>query len=696
MKRAGWWLWAALLSTGAWAQPEIVDPTPDDGEETDWGLALAAVDLGGATLQNPSGLVMLGSRVFEELLVLEKHTGRVRHFAEGEELPVALNLGVDTCGERGAIDIALHPFFDRGSPTTSDPLEPRKDWIYVSYHTTLDPAAPDDDGCHGGAAQLRVERFTWNGTTLEDPVLVFHKDLAATETTELGGSISVGFATQPGDDFTIVGRLYVAIGALGRRNGQLQNTKASEGGGPLDDTSVVFRVDDRDGIERDEPAPNDNPFDSDDDQADPQDYYLAYGLRDPRAILVDPVTQIFDTRVWVTERSEGGKDEVDLLLFGKNSGFKKYQGFIASPARPYLAPPEPPNTPNPSYPLVDLARNATDELDVTTYGNPLFSFEDESVTLGPTGLAMGGTEVGILHREALFVGTEDGQLLRFRPNGATQLTTFLLIPPLGDFVANKEIPDDPATPPPQNEFKPADSLAQIVIADGFGRVSDLATGVDGSIYVLDGQTGTVHRVLSDSRRDLSVLSISAPKKIALSTKKPSVTKSVKVTLLNRGEVPERIFAEELDDDTTPDTNEAIDSLRSSLENLLGLTIAPTGGCAALGPPRVVVPKYALPPHSPAVGIAANGGKLTIEVQVDWTCEAPSPRGEPDFATSVDLDMRAIGIRELAEWQPNNACPRAPRADQDPDPNVVDPDPGCGARLPDKTLGGPVVTDVTKK
>lgn len=693
MKRVGcWWLCAALWAAAAGASAQvIVDPTPDPEDPSDWDLAMELVDLGGATLDDPSGLVMLGSRVLEEFFVLEKKTGKVRHFREGVELGEVLDLPVDTCGERGAIDIQLHPFFDRATPA-ENPDEPRSDWVYLSYHT--DPGdAPGADGCDGGA-ELRVERYTWNGTQLIAPVLLYSKPLSGTETTQLGGSISLGLATDPDAQFIVVARLFIAVGALGR-DGPLQNNR-DECSAELDDTSVILRLSDDEGIFGDLPA--DNPFDQDEDGLDAEDRYLAYGFRDPRAILVDPPTQIFDTRVWATERSGGvgdkSDDEIELFLLGKNSGYSFYTGTIKIGEPPFEEPVDGDNVPNPDYPLCDLAettrRNQT--IPDSTYGNPPFTFEPPGIR--PTALGFGGTEVGLLHRSALFVGTEDGRLMRFRPNASDQLLSFSLTGTLVDTVANIAIPDDPMIEGDQS--RPADDLTQLVIATGFGRVSDLATAVDGSLYVVDGANGTIHRVFNDAVRDLAVESIRVPKKISLSTKKPVVTKAIQVTLLNRSGLAERVVAERGDDEETENVDEAVESLRNVLENLIGLEITPlTAGCA-VPVTRVVVPKFAQPPHSPALGAGANGGRLTVEVEVDWTCDTPTGKGEPDFSVSANVDMLALGIRENDEDQVNNACPRPPNPDIDPDPEVVDPDPGCGARLPDKTLGGPVVTDVTKK
>jgi hypothetical protein len=196
--------------------------------------------------------------------------------------------------------------------------------------------------------------------------------------------------------------------------------------------------------------------------------------------------------------------------------------------------------------------------------------------------------------------------------------------------------------------------------------------------VVDQTAGAIYRVFYDAKRDLAVLSVKAPKKISLSAKKPIVTKAIQVTLVNRGEVAERIKS------------------HAELEALLGLQITSPTGCAV---PTVTVvdPKYALPPYPYIIGIAPNGGRLSIDVSVQWACASPGDVGANNFETSVSLDLEAIGVVEVAEAKADNVCPRDPEPEPDPpDPEADPPDPGCGAKLPDKTLGGPIVTDITIK
>jgi glucose/arabinose dehydrogenase len=650
-------LCAVLWSAAASAEPQIVDPTPDD-DTTDWQLALEPSPVV-AGLASPTGLVFVGMRKDEDLLVIEKDTGRVRHYkndalGSSVEQDVALDLGVDTCGDRGLLSIALHPAFDRSTPATSDPDAPEKDWVYLAFHTD-EPVSGGGtgDGCDADAV-YRVVRYTWNGTTLVDPVQIYSRALADGETTALGGAIAIGREIDLEQPDFFDEMIYIAIGSLGR-SGSLQNNKALT---PpvLDDTSVVLRLRALDGS-----TPKGNPFDADEDAVATEDPYFAYGFRDLAALVIDPAT----TYLWASERSDAGKDELNLFLSGTNGGYSVYQGLVKEKLPPNL---DEDGQPNPDYPLFDLQTELKNgvRLPVSTYLTPNFTFLSPDVR--PTGLAFGGTEVGPLHQEDLFVGAEDGRLFRFDMN-AFRLG-FQLAAPLADTVADLGLPEDDPTTPDVDETEP-DSLTQILIAEGFGAISDLETGIDGSLYVVDRSNGTIHRIFYDAVRNLAVQSVKAPAKISLSAKKPVVHKAIRVTLVNLGEVAERIES------------------RDELTNLLGLEISSPTGCAA--PIATVVdPKYALPPYPYLIGIAPNGGRLSLSVDVAWTCESPFDAGADNFETRLAVDLEAIGVVELPENLGDNVCPRPP------DPLADPPDPGCGAKQPDKTLGGPIVTDITIK
>ena len=120
----------------------------------------------------PVSLAFLGAN---EMLVLEKNTGRVQHVVNGVTVGTAIDLAVNNNSERGLLGIALHPNF----PTT--PFV----YLYWTCRTAtppIDPFRPDPDqercndslmlGPDSGVVRQvplrgnRVDRFTWNGTTL--------------------------------------------------------------------------------------------------------------------------------------------------------------------------------------------------------------------------------------------------------------------------------------------------------------------------------------------------------------------------------------------------------------------------------------------------------------------------------------------------------------------------------------------------
>ncbi len=640
MRFGGWLALGVALWAGAVAaqpEPEIVDPTPDDltdpGFQLDWEEVLP-----GITLSKPTGMAFLGTKEFEEFLVLEKETGHVRHFLSRVEQPLALDLAVDRCGDRGLIGIALHPGFEPGAHVP-DPDHPEKDWVYLSYHDN----AGNPDGCGDTAAVFHVDRYTWNGTALVNPVSMYTRDLGAAEITAVGGVITTTEEFQLIAPVTLVTRLFILMGSLGH-DGKLQNNKT---GPDLDDTSVLLRLND------DGTTPLDNPFDDPDTAApETKDRYFAYGIRDPRGVATDPVAQ----KVWFTEYSDTGKpDEINLLLSASNGGYKAYQGF--------KEPKDIPKNTEIGYPLFDLAQTSTaPKKPVSTFLLPRFSFENGAVK--PTGIAFGGTEVGPQHREDVFVGTQEGNLYRFPVHSAR--SGFTLTGSLADTIANVA---DPTAIPPRPE---PDDLKEIWIGKRFGVISELEEGADGSIYSVDQDGGKIYRVFFNAARDLEVVSAKVPTKISISAKKPVVSKVVRVNIVNHGDVSERIDSHQ------------------ELNAFLGLEIVgvPPANCA---PPAfdAVDPKYVSPPYSYPIGIKNNGGKLAIDIEVQWTCQNgpgdPAPvAGVPDFETRFHLDPTAIGVPEPVGGAEayDNECPRAPLGD----------DPGCGP----KGGGDAFVTDIIEK
>src|SRR5215510_2913872 len=138
--------------------PSVVDPN----------LAVRTVISG---LTTPINIAFLGSN---DLLVLEKNTGQVKHVVNGAVQSTVLDLAVNNASERGLLGIALHPNFSSNHfvylywtcqdppPAASNPFFPTQ----VECPNT--PALGADTGNILAVPLLgnRVDRFVWNGSAL--------------------------------------------------------------------------------------------------------------------------------------------------------------------------------------------------------------------------------------------------------------------------------------------------------------------------------------------------------------------------------------------------------------------------------------------------------------------------------------------------------------------------------------------------
>src|SRR4030095_9127101 len=116
------------------------------------------------------GMAFLGP---DDILVIEKDSGRVRRVVGGVVTATVLDLGVNFASERGLLGIALHPDFPRNPGVylywTCRATAPSSDPFFPHAQACLDANrfAPDIDEV--SAVPLlgnRVDRFLWNGSTL--------------------------------------------------------------------------------------------------------------------------------------------------------------------------------------------------------------------------------------------------------------------------------------------------------------------------------------------------------------------------------------------------------------------------------------------------------------------------------------------------------------------------------------------------
>jgi glucose/arabinose dehydrogenase len=220
-----------------------------------------------------------------DLLVLEKFTGRVRHYRDGVLQGIALDLPVASYGERGLLGIAVHPDFASNG------------FVYLDYSAS---PTPQDAGTPSEILDNRVERYTWNGSALvaPQPILTLPSRPAFFH---IGGVIHFG------PD----GMLYGVIGDVGRFGaGQLQNNAT---GAPPDTTSIVFRVQD------DGAPPLDNPFYA---MGGAMQFVWAYGLRNSFGFDFDPRSG----DLWESDNGPSDYDEINRFPAGSNGGWSDLWG----------------------------------------------------------------------------------------------------------------------------------------------------------------------------------------------------------------------------------------------------------------------------------------------------------------------------------------------------------------------------------
>jgi aldose sugar dehydrogenase len=268
----------------------------------------------------------------------------------------------------------------------------------------------------------RIYKYQWDGKILTNPTLIL--DLpAGPRPNHNGGKITIG------PD----GYLYAVIGNL-NRDGQLQNFAD---GPPPDDTGSIFRINPEDGS-----AAPDNPFASSNNNV--LSKYYAYGIRNSFGINFDPVAG----NLWDTENGEDKYDEINLVEPGFNSGWETVMG--------------------------PISRSEESEEDLVNfpgshYADPLFSWAS---TVGLTDIEfLSSSNLGERYTNNIFVGDIiRGNLYLFEVNenrDGISLDTAQQQSDLTDLVVDNE-----------------DELSAITFASGFGGITDIETGPDGSLYVL--------------------------------------------------------------------------------------------------------------------------------------------------------------------------------------------------------------------
>ena len=461
------------LSTSAAAQeegPTMVDPR----------LGVRTVADG---LSQPTSMAFLGPN---DLLVLEKSTGRVRRVVDGVVGATVLDLAVNSGSERGLLGIALHPDF---------PFDPGVYLYWTESTTGADTNVLSQTPLLGN----RVDRFTWDGASLTfDRNLIRIRAIQEDTGQPARGNHDGGMLAFGAD-----GRLFVFTGDVGRR-GHLQNLPCGPtatcpgpivpddqfGGPEADDahrTGVVLRLED------DGTAPTDNPFFAagaalgGEVGANVQRLY-SYGHRNSFGMAVDPESG----SLWLQENGDDSFSELNRVEAGMNGGwvqiagpvgrideFKEIETTFGSRSLQQLRwPPEN---------IADSPEEALSRLFMLPgahYSDPELSWKWE---IAPAGIGfVAGRGLGPQFEGDLFMGAatpnlEGGYLFRLRLTGNRA----------------KIGVDDPRL-----EDRVADNLAKhdltesetLLAGRNFGVSTDIETGPNGNLFVLSLTNGAVYEI----------------------------------------------------------------------------------------------------------------------------------------------------------------------------------------------------------
>ena len=461
------------LSTSAAAQeegPTMVDPR----------LAVRTVADG---LLQPTSMAFLGPN---DLLVLEKSTGRVRRVVDGVVGATVLDLAVNSGSERGLLGIALHPGF---------PSDPGVYLYWTESTTGADTTVLAETPLLGN----RVDRFTWDGSALTfDRNLIRIRAIQEDAGQPQRGNHDGGMLAFGAD-----GRLFVFTGDVGRR-GNLQNLPCGPtatcpgpivpddqfGGPEADDahrTGVVLRLED------DGTAPTDNPFFAagaalgGEVGANVQRLY-SYGHRNSFGMAVDPESG----GLWLQENGDDSFSELNRVEAGMNGGWVQLAGpveridefkeiettFGARSLQQLRWPPEN---------IADSPEEALSRLFMLPgahYSDPELSWKWE---IAPAGIGfVAGRGLGPQFEGDLFMGAatpnlEGGYLFRLRLTGNRRKVG----------VDDRRLEDRVADNLAKHDLTESETL---LAGRNFGVSTDIETGPNGNLFVLSLTKGAVYEI----------------------------------------------------------------------------------------------------------------------------------------------------------------------------------------------------------
>ncbi len=450
-------------------------------------------------ISQPIGIVFLGR---DDYLVLEKASGQVKRVINGvlQANPV-LDLAVNSNSERGLLSLVLHPNF----PTTP--------YAYVRWTESLTGV---DSGVVSEVPLLgnRVDRFSWNGTTLVQDINLIRLRARQTDNQAVPGHPGSNNANEAGNHnggvlrFGPDGKLYLYMGDQGRR-GWMQNlangpfTSApfvdDTFGGPAPDdahlSGVIVRLND------DGSTPADNPFFAagaaigGEVGANVQKIF-SYGHRNGFGMAFDPVSGA----LWETENADDAYAELNRVVPGLNGGWIQFAGPVSrepdwkkievtqftSALQQVRYPPT-----RAAYSgAAAMARLFM--LPGAVYKDPELSWRYEIGPSGTTfvqGNALGAEYDGTLwmgsSRGFAQVGANGGSLYRIRLTANRLNVDVSADPRLADHVADNLFR--------ARKFDGTESET-LQIGRGFGTTPSIEQGPDGNLYVVSLTDNTIYRI----------------------------------------------------------------------------------------------------------------------------------------------------------------------------------------------------------
>jgi len=262
----------------------------------------------------------------DDILVTEKATGIVQRVTGGVVTAV-LDLAVNSSSERGLLGIALHPNF------------PATPYVYL-YNTESTTGADSTELSEVPTLGNRVDRFTWNGSTLTfDRNIIRLRAFQNDRNRQTDPAFEVLRGNHNGGvlRFGPDGKLYIIIGDEGPTR---LAPEQHRGPGPRRRLRrprarqralhrVILRLNDDGSI------PRDNPFYQTGEQAGQRiggtlgaevglnlQRTYAYGVRNSFGMTFDPVSG----ELWTTENGGRAFDEVNRVDRGWNGGWIQFMG----------------------------------------------------------------------------------------------------------------------------------------------------------------------------------------------------------------------------------------------------------------------------------------------------------------------------------------------------------------------------------